>query len=64
MTTHKHHDHAGGNAELADILRGDGDDGCEIKVYGHERDACHGATKRLERVCTVSAFASIQSGDT
>ena len=48
LTTHKHHDHAGGNAELADILRGDGDHGGEIKVYGHERDACHGCTDRAE----------------
>jgi hydroxyacylglutathione hydrolase len=50
LTTHKHHDHAGGNAALVEIIRRESaereGEARELIVYGHERDACHGANAR------------------
>ena len=43
LTTHKHHDHAGGNAELVERARREENGGVELRVYGHAMDTCHGA---------------------
>jgi len=47
LTTHRHHDHAGGNAEFVKTMSAGGR-GKEIKVYGHKKDGCHGANASAE----------------
>jgi hydroxyacylglutathione hydrolase len=41
LTTHKHHDHAGGNHELQKACGG------TLAVYGHALDDCAGVTRRV-----------------
>ena len=41
LTTHKHHDHAGGNHELQRACGG------TLEVYGHAADGCAGVTRRV-----------------
>ena len=41
LTTHKHHDHAGGNHELQRACGG------TLAVYGHALDDCAGVTRRV-----------------
>ena len=41
LTTHKHHDHAGGNHELQRACGG------TLAVYGHALDNCAGVTRRV-----------------
>ena len=41
LTTHKHHDHAGGNHELQRACGGN------LEVYGHALDDCAGVTRRV-----------------
>ena len=43
LTTHKHHDHAGGNAALVEMMKREENGGITLRVYGHALDACHGA---------------------
>ena len=42
LTTHKHHDHAGGNGRLRAMMRERENGSVEVNVYGHARDRCHG----------------------
>ena len=50
LTTHKHHDHAGGNGRLAACLKEEFemDETPELKIYGHAKDKCHGVNALVE----------------
>lgn len=42
LTTHKHHDHAGGNGRLRAMMRKSENGSVELNVYGHAKDRCDG----------------------
>ena len=50
LTTHKHHDHAGGNGRLAECLKEEFemDETPQLKIYGHVKDKCHGVNALAE----------------
>lgn len=48
LTTHKHHDHAGGNGRLVAMMAEEENGAVAMKVYGHARDGCHGVNARVE----------------
>jgi len=48
LTTHKHHDHAGGNGRLAAMMAKEENGKVALRVYGHARDGCHGANALAE----------------
>ena len=52
LTTHKHHDHAGGNLALQKQNRG------RLRVYGHAKDRIPGVT------CAVKAGDTLRVGET
>lgn len=43
LCTHKHHDHAGGNVRLKELMNDD-----QLPVYAHKIDRCHGTTHFVE----------------
>ena len=43
LCTHKHHDHAGGNVRLKELMKDE-----NSPVYAHKMDNCHGATHFVE----------------
>jgi len=43
LCTHKHHDHAGGNVRLKELMKNE-----NLPVYAHKMDNCHGATHFVE----------------
>tara|TARA_X000001036_G_C20651452_1_gene795156 strand:- start:198 stop:1841 length:1644 start_codon:yes stop_codon:yes gene_type:complete len=43
LCTHKHHDHAGGNVRLKELMKNE-----NLPVYAHKLDNCHGATHFVE----------------
>ena len=42
LTTHKHHDHAGGNVVLQKKYKN------ALEIYGHEADKCSGVTRKVK----------------
>lgn len=48
LTTHKHHDHAGGNARVRAMMALEENGSVDVEVYGHAMDKCHGTTREVK----------------